>query len=224
MAQETGQQLGDVGTTTARPPWVSVPMGVLGRPPVRAGQALLDPRPPPRAGRATSSGRATGAAPTTTATRRPRRWPSTSAAGLIDVSTLGKLLVRGPDAGEFLDRLYPNRFSNLEPGRIRYGVISSDAGPDRRRRHDLPARRRDVLRDDDLERRRRGRGVVLVVAGRLAACDVHLTDVTQGLAGGQPRRARGRARSWPASPTWTAPTRRSSTSTASRRRSPACRA
>ena len=51
-----------------------------------------------------------------------------TAAGLIDVSTLGKLLVRGPDAGEFLDRMYPNRFSNLKPGRIRYGVISSDAG------------------------------------------------------------------------------------------------
>ena len=50
------------------------------------------------------------------------------AAGLIDVSTLGKLIVRGPDAGEFLDRLYPNRFSNLDPGRIRYGVIASDSG------------------------------------------------------------------------------------------------
>jgi sarcosine oxidase subunit alpha len=50
------------------------------------------------------------------------------AAGLIDVSTLGKLIVRGPDAGEFLDRLYPNRMSNLKPGRIRYGVVSSDAG------------------------------------------------------------------------------------------------
>ena len=49
-------------------------------------------------------------------------------AGLIDVSTLGKLLVKGPDAGAFLDRLYPNRLSNLKPGRIRYGVITSDAG------------------------------------------------------------------------------------------------
>jgi sarcosine oxidase subunit alpha len=51
-----------------------------------------------------------------------------SSAGLIDVSTLGKLLVRGPDAGELLDRLYPNRLSNLKPGRIRYGVLTSDAG------------------------------------------------------------------------------------------------
>ena len=49
-------------------------------------------------------------------------------AGLIDVSTLGKLIVRGPEAGAFLDRLYPNRFANLKPGRIRYGVLTSDAG------------------------------------------------------------------------------------------------
>ena len=33
MAKETGQSLEDIGTTTARPPWVSVPMGALaGRP------------------------------------------------------------------------------------------------------------------------------------------------------------------------------------------------
>jgi sarcosine oxidase subunit alpha len=50
------------------------------------------------------------------------------AAGLIDVSTLGKLLVRGPEAGAFLDRLYPNRVSNLKPGRIRYGVLTSETG------------------------------------------------------------------------------------------------
>src|SRR3954454_5308406 len=49
-------------------------------------------------------------------------------AGLIDVSTLGKLIVSGPDAGEFLDRRFPNRLSNLKPGWIRYGVLTSDAG------------------------------------------------------------------------------------------------
>ena len=47
----------------------------------RAGQALLDPRPPPRARRDRSCGRATGAARTTTATRRARRSPSTSPPG-----------------------------------------------------------------------------------------------------------------------------------------------
>src|SRR5436190_18232981 len=48
--------------------------------------------------------------------------------GLIDVSTLGKLLVAGPDAAAFLERLYPNRYGDLRPGRVRYGVLSTDAG------------------------------------------------------------------------------------------------
>ena len=63
-------------------------------------------------------------------------------AGLIDVSTLGKLLVRGPEAGEFLDRLYPNRISTLKPGRVRYGVLDLRRRADHGRRHDQPARRR----------------------------------------------------------------------------------
>src|SRR5436190_22955675 len=48
--------------------------------------------------------------------------------GLIDVSTLGKLLVAGPDAAAFLERLYPNRYGDLKAGRVRYGVLSTDAG------------------------------------------------------------------------------------------------
>ncbi len=102
--------------------------GSLAGRPFEPAQALADPRPPPRARRQRPAGRATGDAPMTTATLRARRWRCTSRAGLIDVSTLGKLLVRGPDAGELLDRLYPNRVSDLKPGRIRYGVLLSDAG------------------------------------------------------------------------------------------------
>jgi sarcosine oxidase subunit alpha len=48
--------------------------------------------------------------------------------GLIDVSPLGKLVVRGPDAAELLERLYPNRFANLAAGRVRYGVICGEDG------------------------------------------------------------------------------------------------
>ena len=47
---------------------------------------------------------------------------------MIDVSTLGKLLVQGPDAVALLERLYPNRFGDMKPGRIRYGVLTSDGG------------------------------------------------------------------------------------------------
>jgi sarcosine oxidase subunit alpha len=50
------------------------------------------------------------------------------AAGLIDVSTLGKLDVQGPDAGAFLDWLHPNRFSDLRVGRVRYRAMLDDAG------------------------------------------------------------------------------------------------
>ena len=48
--------------------------------------------------------------------------------GIIDVSTLGKLDVRGPDAGTLLDRVYTHRFSNLRKGRIRYGLLCSETG------------------------------------------------------------------------------------------------
>jgi sarcosine oxidase, subunit alpha len=47
---------------------------------------------------------------------------------VIDVSTLGKLVVEGPDAAELLERLYPNRFADLKQGRIRYGVVTTDGG------------------------------------------------------------------------------------------------
>ena len=43
-----------------------------------------------------------------------------------DVSTLGKLIVSGPAAVEFLERLYPNRFGEMKIGRIRYAVLTSD--------------------------------------------------------------------------------------------------
>ncbi|MGY5104290.1 MFS transporter, partial [Streptomyces sp. 900105245] len=42
---------------------------------------------------------------------------------MMDGSTLGKISVQGPDAGELLNRLYTNMMANLKPGRIRYGVM-----------------------------------------------------------------------------------------------------
>ena len=43
--------------------------------------------------------------------------------GILDGSTLGKIDVQGPDAGEFLDMLYTNMMSTLKVGMIRYGVM-----------------------------------------------------------------------------------------------------
>ncbi|MGB0799819.1 MAG: sarcosine oxidase subunit alpha family protein, partial [Planktomarina sp.] len=48
--------------------------------------------------------------------------------GLLDASTLGKLIVKGPDAGKFLDMMYTNMMSNLKQGRCRYGLMCSENG------------------------------------------------------------------------------------------------
>ena len=50
------------------------------------------------------------------------------AVGISDVSTLGKIDVQGPDAAEFLNRLYVNGFAKLPIGKARYGVMLSDDG------------------------------------------------------------------------------------------------
>ncbi|TIP79862.1 MAG: sarcosine oxidase subunit alpha family protein, partial [Mesorhizobium sp.] len=50
------------------------------------------------------------------------------AAGLMDISTLGKIDVQGPDAAIFLDRIYANGFAKLPVGRARYGVMLRDDG------------------------------------------------------------------------------------------------
>ena len=101
-------------------------------------------------------------------------------AGLIDVSTLGKLIVRGPEAGAFLNLLYPNRFDNLKPGRIRYGVLGDDAG---RITDDGTVCRLD---DQSFYVTTTSSGADAVeswFAWWLAEWDmeVHLTDVSQGL-------------------------------------------
>jgi sarcosine oxidase, subunit alpha len=180
MAKETGQDLQQVGTTTARPPWTAVPLGALaGRPFEPAKRSSIHPRHRELGARVLWAGD----------WRRAYDYGDPQAealavheaAGLIDVSTLGKLIVRGPEAGEFLDRLYPNRFSNLKPGRIRYGVLTSDAG---RIMDDGTICRLD---DDTFYVTTTSSGAGAVeqwFAWWLAdwRMDVRLTDVTQGLA------------------------------------------
>jgi sarcosine oxidase subunit alpha len=48
--------------------------------------------------------------------------------GLLDASTLGKIEIKGPDAAEFLDRMYSNTFSTLKVGRCRYGLMMNELG------------------------------------------------------------------------------------------------
>jgi glycine cleavage system aminomethyltransferase T len=48
--------------------------------------------------------------------------------GIVDVSTLGKIAVQGPDAAEFLNRIYVNGWKTLQVGRLRYGVMLREDG------------------------------------------------------------------------------------------------
>jgi len=51
-----------------------------------------------------------------------------TALGLIDVSTLGKIEVMGPDAGKLLDGTYTMRMSNIKLGMTRYALMVDDSG------------------------------------------------------------------------------------------------
>ena len=51
-----------------------------------------------------------------------------TAAGLFEGSPLGKIEVKGPDAGRFLDLVYANTMSTLKPGKVRYGLMLSELG------------------------------------------------------------------------------------------------
>ncbi len=48
--------------------------------------------------------------------------------GLLDATTLGKIVVKGPDAGRFLDMMYTNVMSTLPIGKCRYGLMCTENG------------------------------------------------------------------------------------------------
>lgn len=48
--------------------------------------------------------------------------------GTLDASTLGKIIVKGPDAGKFLDMMYTGMMSTLPIGKCRYGLICNENG------------------------------------------------------------------------------------------------
>jgi len=126
-AKVTGRSLAETGFTTARPPWAPIPLGVL------AADRLVPRKETSIHDRHEDAGAQFMWAGEW---RRPHHYRDPAeecravheGVAMIDVSTLGKLRVRGRDAVEFLERLYPNRFGDLKPGRLRYGVMLNDQG------------------------------------------------------------------------------------------------
>ena len=114
-AQEVRAYENDLGTTTARPPWAPVELGLL------AGRHFEPARRTALHFRHEEAGaRMQWAGPW----KRPYAYGERpedevravhESLGVIDVSTLGKILVEGPEAAALLERLYPNRFADLRP-------------------------------------------------------------------------------------------------------------
>lgn len=134
MAGMLDRPIHAVGTTTFRPPYRPVAIGALAGPefgrhfkPTRrspmhdwherngavftAAGLWLRPWYYPRSGESVSEASAREA----DAVR--------SRVGMVDISSLGKIDVQGPDAAEFLNRVYVNGWDNLEIGKARYGVM-----------------------------------------------------------------------------------------------------
>ena len=165
VARLTGRSIPEVGLTAFRMPYTPVTFGAL------AGMARRDLFDPVRQAPMHGWAEARGAVFEDVGLwKRARYFPQGAedmnaavarecaavrgACGLFDASTLGKIEVVGPDAAEFMNRMYVNAWTRLEPGRCRYGVLLREDG---------------FVLDD---------GVV----GRLAADRFHVTTTTGGAA------------------------------------------
>lgn len=142
MAALRGESIPAVGTTTFRPPYTPVALGLF------AGAETAKHQTPVRRTSLHAWHTQRGAAMATVGHwLRPRAyqlqklgsesfdaaWRRESlavrnAVGLVDVGTLGKIDVQGPDAKEFLQCVYCNNFANLAVGRLRYGLMLREDG------------------------------------------------------------------------------------------------
>ncbi|MEI9401366.1 sarcosine oxidase subunit alpha [Mesorhizobium argentiipisi] len=138
MAEALGKPIPEVGTTRFRPPYTAVSIGSLAA--ERFGDLKPERLTPMHdwhiANGATmySAGlwyrpMIYGLPGETVEQAYVREAKATrESAGIVDVSTLGKIAVQGPDAAEFLDRVYTNMFSTLAVGKARYGLMLREDG------------------------------------------------------------------------------------------------
>ncbi|WP_339638309.1 sarcosine oxidase subunit alpha family protein [uncultured Sulfitobacter sp.] len=139
LAGALDAEIPSVGTTTFRPPYHPISMGAI------AGAARGDTFQPIRRTPLHDWHEANGAVWEPVGQwRRPYAYVQSGESthdavmrevtntrqnlGLLDASTLGKLIVRGPDAARFLDMMYTNMMSTLKPGKCRYGLMCNENG------------------------------------------------------------------------------------------------
>jgi len=126
-ARATGRDLADVSAPTTRPPCAPVELGVLA-----AGSHQIVRRTPLHHWHEEAGAKWMDAGQW----KRPESYGNPveevqavrTSAGIIDVSTLGKIDVIGRDAGELLERVYVNHFADLLLGKARYGIMCDEGG------------------------------------------------------------------------------------------------
>ena len=139
LADTLGREIPEVGTTTFRMPYTPASIGAI------AGRDIGSLFDPTRLTRMDEWHRANGATFEHVG-QWMRAWyypkdgetmqdavnrevlAARETAGLLDASTLGKIDIKGPDAAEFLNRLYTNSWLKLGIGKCRYGLMLKDDG------------------------------------------------------------------------------------------------
>jgi sarcosine oxidase subunit alpha len=135
LAAQTGRDIGAVGVTTFRPPFVPVSMATI------AGGNLGELQAPVRRLAAENVHREEGAYFREYGDLLRPAWYGRDASAIarechharngvvvFDASSLGKIEVIGPQAAALLDFIFYTRMSTLAPGRLRYGLALAESG------------------------------------------------------------------------------------------------
>ena len=139
IADTTGVKMGEVGTTTFRPPYIPLTFGtIVGR---NVGEYFDIFRRTPM-----NDWHVENKAEFENVGQWKRAWyyPKNNetmhqavqresvaarySAGILDASTLGKIDIQGSDSSEFLNRVYTNAWSKLGVGKCRYGLMLNEDG------------------------------------------------------------------------------------------------
>ncbi len=139
LSSALGQTIPETGTTTFRPPYSPVTMGAI------AGRAVGEFFDPIRRTPMHDWHEQAGCLwEDVSQWRRPWYYPQPGESmqdavsreclavrnhvGMLDATTLGKIDIQGPDAAEFLNRVYTNAWLKLAPGKCRYGLMLGEDG------------------------------------------------------------------------------------------------
>ena len=139
IAETAGVKMGELGTTTFRPPYTPLTFGtIVGR---NVGEYFDTFRRTPM-----NDWHIEHKAKFENVGQWKRAWyypqnnetmhqavqreskAARDSAGILDASTLGKIDIQGTDASEFLNRVYTNAWSKLAVGKCRYGLMLNEDG------------------------------------------------------------------------------------------------